>query len=114
MHMIFNQTEFGHIAIATQWRLGLRRRHGRTCSGYPRLPSLKRRKQGVDGRDDGVPAASSGGVSLRGHDGWLSATAKAMQWSLRLRFSRRLLYLPQTRQPIPTPEALPWRLRVEF
>jgi hypothetical protein len=50
--MIFNQTEFGHIAIATQWRLRLRRRHGRTCSGHPRLPSLKRRKQGVDGRDN--------------------------------------------------------------
>jgi hypothetical protein len=44
MHMIFNQTEFGHIAIA-------------------------------------------------------------MQWGLRLRFSRRLLYLPKTRQPVLTPEA---------
>jgi len=49
--MIFNQTEFGHIAIAMQRRLRLRWRHGRTCSGHPRLPSLKRRKQGVDGRD---------------------------------------------------------------
>ena len=44
MHMIFNQTEFGHIAIAIQWRF-------------------------------------------------------------RLRFSRRLLYLAKTRQPVPTPEA---------
>jgi hypothetical protein len=93
MHMIFNQTEFGHIAIATQWRLRLRRHHGRTCSGHPRLPSLKRRKQGVDGRDK------------RGHDGWVSATAIAMQWRLRLRFSRRLLYLSKTWQPVPTPEA---------
>jgi hypothetical protein len=105
MHMIFNQTEFGHIAIATQWRLRLRRRHGRTCSGHPRLPSLKRRKQGVDGREDGVPAARRGGVSLRGHDGWVSATAIATQWRLRLRFSRRLLYLSKTWQPVPTPEA---------
>jgi len=61
--MIFNQTEFGHIAM--QRRLRLRWRHGRTCSGNPRLPSLKRRKQGVDGRDK------------RGHDGWVSATAIA-------------------------------------
>jgi len=51
--MIFNQTEFGHIAIATQWRL-------------------------------------------------------------RLRFSRRLIYLSKTWQPVPTPEASLWRLRAEF
>jgi len=38
--------------------------------------------------------------------------AIAMQW--RLRFFRRLLYLPKTWQPIPPSEALLWRQRVEF
>src|SRR5713101_6202502 len=79
MHMIFNQTEFGHIAIAMQRRLRLRWRHGRTCSGHPRLPSLKRRKQGVDGRDK------------RGHDGWVSATAMAMVVALALFLPTALL-----------------------
>src|SRR5216684_2476272 len=39
-------------------------RHGRTCSGHPRLSSLKRRKQDVDGRDK------------RGHDGLRSRSSK--------------------------------------
>src|SRR5215472_16638487 len=44
------------------------RSHGRACRGHPRL-SRRPRKKDVDAREDLVPAACRGGVSLRGHDG---------------------------------------------
>jgi len=66
--MIFNQTEFGHIAIAMRWRWC----YGRTCSGHPRLPPLKRGKQGVDSGDK------------RGHDGERNCRSNAMAVALAL------------------------------
>jgi hypothetical protein len=52
------------------------RRHGRACPGHPRL-CAERLKQDADAREDGVPAASRGGVSLRGHDGPMFAKLAA-------------------------------------
>src|SRR6266436_4025314 len=43
-----------------------------SCPGHLRLASCKRREKDVDAREDGVPAALRGGVSLRGHDGCLT------------------------------------------